>query len=105
MIIIQVVAKDDRDIYKMFRHKVIHEANTWYWHNKAKTRLKHIRSEGYIEVGRAEGVLVARIYPRESSDLFYLSEKFMGRLVAWFEEDMAAINVQFTPDVKRKKRR
>lgn len=106
MIIIQVVPKSDRDVYKMLRSKVIHEATTWYWNNKAKTRLKHVRiPDGYIEVGSAEGVLVARIYPRESRDLFYLSEKFMGRLVAWFEEDMAAINIQFVLDPKRRKKR
>jgi hypothetical protein len=105
MIVIQVVPKGDRDVYRMLRSKVIHEATTWYWSNKAKTRLKHLRSDGYIEVGSANGVLVAHVYPRERSDLFYLSEKFMGRLVAWFEEDMAAINVQFVPDPKRRKRR
>ena len=105
MIVIQVVPKGDRDVYKMLRSKVIHEATTWYWSNKAKTRLKHVRSEGYIEVDSANGVLVARVYPRERSDLFYLSEKLIGRLVAWFEEDMAAINIQFVPDPKRRKKR
>jgi hypothetical protein len=105
MIVVQVVPKGDRDVYRMLRSKVLHEATTWHWHNKAKTRLKHVRSKGYVEVGNANGVLVARIYPRERSDLFYLLEKFMGRLVAWFEEDMAAINVQFVPDPKPRKKR
>ncbi len=86
MILIQVVPRGDFDIYQLLRHKVIHEASTWYWHNKRKTRLKHVRSEGQIEVGFADGVLVARVHPHTGRDLFYLAEKFMGRLVAWFEE-------------------
>lgn len=105
MIVIQVVPQGERDIYRMLRAKVIHDAQTWYWHNKAKTRLKHIRSGGYIEVGNADGVLVARVHPQEASDLFRLAERFIGRLVAWFEEDLAAINVQFVSDAKKKKRR
>ncbi|MBI3081385.1 MAG: hypothetical protein HYY94_00430, partial [Gemmatimonadetes bacterium] len=58
-----------------------------------------------IDVRGADGVLVAHIYPSSPRDVFYLSEKFLGRLAAWFEEDLAAINVQFVPDPKRKKRR
>ena len=105
MIVIQVVPQGERDIYRMLRAKVIHEARTWYWANKPKTRLKHVQSDGYIEVGNADGVLVARVCPQEPSNLFYLAEKFMGRLLAWFEEDLAAINVQFVSDAKKKKRR
>ncbi len=40
-------------------------------------------------------------FPRSKRDLFYLAEKFMGRLVAWFEDDLAAINVQFLPEPER----
>jgi hypothetical protein len=106
MIVMQVVPKDGTvDVYQLLRSKVIHQATTWYWGNKAKTRLRHINSEGYIDVRGADGVLVAHIYPSAPSDVFYLSEKFLGRLVAWFEEHLAAINVQFAPDVKRRKRR
>lgn len=105
MILIQVVPKDDHDIYRLLRHKVIHEASTWDWHNKRKTRLKHVRSEGQIEVGNAGGVLIARVHPKTPADLFYLAEKFMGRLVAWFEEQIAAINVQFVTDEKRPRHR
>jgi hypothetical protein len=105
MIVVQVVPNGEMDIYRLLRHKVIHEAATWYWHNKKKTRLKHVRGEGYIEVGSADGVLVARVYPSAPSDLFYLAEKFMGRLVAWFEEHMAAINIQFVPDPKKRRKR
>jgi hypothetical protein len=42
-------------------------------------------------------VIVARVHPKTARDLFYLAEKFMGRLVAWFEDELSAINVQFLP--------
>ena len=106
MITMQVVPKDSTvDVYQLLRSKVIHEAATWYWGNKAKTRLRHINSQGHIDVRGADGVLVAHIYPSSPRDVFYLSEKFLGRLAAWFEASLAAINVQFAPDVKRRKGR
>lgn len=95
MIQIQVVPKEGVDLYKLLRAKVLHEAATWDWTNKAKTRLRHVQSQGHIDVANAGGVVVGRVYPKERRDLFYLAEKFMGRMVAWFEEDLAAINVQF----------
>lgn len=103
MILIQVVPNGKNDAYKLLREKVSHEANTWLWANKGKTRLEHVNSDGYIEVGSAEGILVAKIYPKDKSNEFYLSEKLMGRLVAWFQDDLAAINVQFVADLPRKK--
>jgi hypothetical protein len=101
MIVIQVVPQVGRDAYRLLRAKVLHEAATWYWANKRKTRLKHLQSDGHIEVASADGVLVARVRPKERRDLFYLAEKFMGRLVAWFEEDLAAINVQLIGEPMR----
>ncbi len=97
MVAIQVIPVTGVDAHKILRAKVSHEATTWYWANKSKTRLRHLNSSGYIRVGTAHGVLVAQIVPRKPRDLFYLCEKFMGRLVAWFEDDLAAINVQFLP--------
>jgi len=97
MIQIQVVPREGVDAYRLLRSKVLHEAATWYWHNKAKTRLKHLQSEGHIDVANAGGVVVARVHPKAPRDLFYLAEKFMGRMVAWFEDELAAINVQFLP--------
>lgn len=94
--VIQVVPKGEIDAYKLLRNKVSHKASTWYWNNKAKTRLKHINSGGYLEVGDADGILIARVYPKSERDLFYLVEKFMGRLVAWFEDELVAVNMQFT---------
>jgi hypothetical protein len=59
-------------------------------------------------VANAGGVLVSRVSPKERRDLFYLAEKFLGRLVAWFEEELAAISLQFlteTPPPRRRRRR
>ncbi len=107
MILIQVIPNKNNDAYKMLRDKVSHEANTWSWGNKGKTKLIHVNTGGYIEVGSAEGILVARVFPKANDSGFYLTEKFMGRLVAWFQSDLAAINIQFIEDlpvksVKRK---
>lgn len=95
MIQIQVVPRAGVDAYKLLRAKVLHEAATWDWSNKAKTRLRHIQSDGHLDVANAGGVITARVVPKERRDIFYLAEKFMGRMVAWFEDDLAAINVQF----------
>lgn len=106
MIVMQVVPRDGNvDVYQLLRSKVIHEAATWYWGNKAKTRLRHVNSEGHIDVRGADGVVIAHIYPSSPRDVFYLSEKLLGRLVAWFEENLSAINIQFVPDAKRRKRK
>lgn len=106
MIVMQVVPKDaDVDVYRLLRAKVLHAAATWHFSNKARTRLRHLNSDGYIDVGGSGGVLVARIHPSSPRDVFYLSEKFLGRLIAWFEEHLAAINVQFAPDPPRRRRR
>jgi hypothetical protein len=79
MILIQVVAKGDEDVSKLLRHKVTHEARTWSWANRSKTRLQHARLEaGYIEVASAESVLVAHIHPKSKQDEYFLAEKFMG---------------------------
>ena len=40
---------------------------------------------------------------KDRRDHFYLAEKFMGRHVAWFEDDLVAINVQFGEPEKKKK--
>jgi hypothetical protein len=98
MIQIQVVPRAGVDAYQLLRSKVLHEAATWYWGNKRKTRLRHLQSAGHIDVANAGGVLVARVSPKEPRDIFYLAEKFMGRMVAWFEQDLAAIHLQFIDD-------
>ncbi|MBI4402460.1 MAG: hypothetical protein HY581_12615 [Nitrospirae bacterium] len=104
MITIQVIPRGGRDAYKLLRHKVIHEAQTWSWANKAKTRLSHTRKDsGYIEVSSADNVLIAQLHPQDS-DPYFLVEKFVGRLVAWFEPELFAINIQFIPDEKKKRK-
>lgn len=106
MIVMQVVPRDGKvDVYRLLRAKVLHQAATWYWGNKAKTRLRHLNSQGFIDVRGADGVLVAHIHPSSPRDVFYLSEKFLGRLAAWFEEHLAAINVQFVPQVEKRRKR
>ncbi|HEU4800956.1 MAG TPA: hypothetical protein VFS94_10005 [Gemmatimonadales bacterium] len=108
MLVLQAVPRADADAYKLLRAR-IREAATWDWSNKAKTRLRHVQRPkgGYIQIANAGGVLVAHIHPKTPNDLFYLAEKFTGRLIAWFEEDLQSINIQIVPDAPapRKKRR
>jgi len=106
MLVLQAVPAPGQDAYRLLRAR-IRTASTWSWSNKAKTRLKHVQRPkgGHIEVANAHGVLVAHVHPKTSSDLFYLAEKFTGRLVAWFETDLVAINIQFVPEPPPKKRR
>jgi hypothetical protein len=105
MIKIQVVPQGGSDAYRLLRDKVTHEAKTWSWDNKAKTRLVHSgQSTGYVEVGSADGVLVAELYPGESGQ-YFLIEKFVGRLVAWFPQELFAINIQFVPEVRKPKKK
>lgn len=106
MLVLQAVPAPGQDAYRLLRAR-IRTASTWAWSNKAKTRLKHVQRPkgGHIEVANANGVLVAHVLPKTTNDLFYLAEKFTGRLVAWFETDLVAINLQFLPDPPPKKRR
>src|SRR6266851_4848168 len=100
MVQIQVVPAAGADAYKLLRSKVTHEAATWDWTNRLRTRLRHKGRPkgGYIKVGGVNGILVAHIHPKTASDQFYLAEKFIGRLIAWFEKQLVAINVQFIDD-------
>lgn len=106
MLVLQAVPAPGQDAYRLLRAR-IRTASTWAWSNKAKTRLKHVQRPkgGHIAVANANGVLVAHVHPKTSSDLFYLAEKFTGRLVAWFETDLVAINIQFVPEPPPRKRR
>jgi hypothetical protein len=109
MLVLQAVPAPGRDAYRLLRAR-IRVASTWEWSNKAKSRLRHIQRPkgGHISVANANGVLVAHVLPKTPKDLFYLAEKFTGRLVAWFEQDLLAINIQFVPDAappKKKRRR
>jgi hypothetical protein len=106
MLVLQVVPAPGRDAYRLLRSR-IREAPTWNWSNKKKTRLKHVQRPrgGDIAIANANGVLVAQVRPTTPADLFYLAEKFTGRLIAWFESDLAAINMQFVADAPKKRRR
>ena len=106
MISIQVVAKGDEVVYRLLRDKVTHEARTWSWANQSKTRLQHARLDaGYIEVGTAESVLVAQIHPKSKQDEYFLAEKFVGRLTAWFADKFLAVNLRFRPELSGRARR
>jgi len=105
MISIQAIPKSDIDVYKLLRDRVTHKAHTFEWANKAKTRLHHKGSKsGYIKVGTVEGVLVAQIKPQESAH-YFLCEKFIGRLIAWFENELMAINIQLKEETEKKRKR
>lgn len=106
MLVLQAVPAGQLDAFKLLRGR-IRGASTWSWGNKARTRLKHAQRPrgGYIQIGNADGVLVAHIHPKTPADLFYLAEKFTGRLVAWFEGELLSINMQFVPDPPPRRRR
>jgi hypothetical protein len=106
MLVLQAVPAPGRDAFRLLRGR-IREASTWVWGNKARTRLKHVQRPqgGHIAISNAGGVLVAHVQPKTPADLFYLAEKFTGRLVAWFETDLVAINIQFVADPPKPKRR
>lgn len=104
MILVQVVPNGKTDAYKLLKDKVSHEANTFSWANKAKTKLVHVHADGYIEVDSADGVVVARVYPKDKRSKDVLIEKYIGRIVAWFQDELVAINVQFVADPPAKKR-
>jgi hypothetical protein len=105
MLRLQVVPRGDSDAYKLVRTQVTHEAQTWFWANRGKTRLKHRNSKrGYIEVAGADGVLLAEVHPHDGRDLYLLTEKFVGRLTAWFPQELAAINIQFEQDSGKPKK-
>jgi len=104
MITIQVVGKQDVDVYKILREKVDREAQTWSWKDKAKTKLVHRKtSSGYIAVASSQGILIAKIYPQNGKP-YFLVERFIGRLVDWFCDKLFSINVQFLPDTPSKVR-
>jgi hypothetical protein len=97
MISLQIVPRHGVDAYRLLRDKVTHEARTWAWKNRKRTRLTHKSDpkRGHIDVARADGVVVAEIRPVRPDDDWFFVEKFIGRIVAWFSSDIAAINVQF----------
>ena len=109
MLVLQAVPIRDVDAYKLLRAR-IRDASTWVWGNKARTRLKHIQRPrgGHIRISNANGVLVAHVHPDTPADLFYLAEKFTGRLIAWFEHELHSISIQFIagpPEKPKRKRR
>ena len=103
MIQIEIVPRKGVNAYTLLRSRV-HRAATWRWGNRAKTRLRHVQSEGWIDVKRSGRVVTAHVVPRSPRDVFYLAEKLTGRLVAWFGDDLEAVTVRFAPKPRKKKR-
>ena len=106
MLVLQAVPAPGQNVYKLLKARM-KGANTWKWGNKARTRLKHVQLKkgGHIDIANANGVLVAHVKPKKPGDMFYLAEKFTGRLVAWFQNELAAVNIQFISDPPVAKRR
>ncbi len=104
MIQIEIVPREGVNAYTLLRSRV-HRAATWRWGNRAKTRLRHVQSEGWVDVKRSGRVVTAHVVPKSPRDVFYLAEKLTGRLVAWFGDDLLSINVRFAAKPKKKKRR
>ena len=103
MIQIEIVPKKGVNAYTLLRSRV-HRANTWKWGNKAKTQLRHVQSKGWLTVKRAGRVVTAHVMPKDPRDIFYLTEKLTGRLVAWFGDELESVTVRFGAGPKKKKR-
>ena len=79
MLSLQIVPKAGSDAYRLLRDKVTFDAKTWSWKNKAKTRLVHKQKpSGFIEVGSADGVLVAEIHAAMDEDTYFLPRSSSG---------------------------
>ena len=108
MIKLQVIPQTGQDVYKLLRDKVANEAKTWEWTNNAKTRLRRPNDSkaGYIDVSNANGVLVAEIFPG-TRDAWFFAERIIGRLAAWFPNEIVAINLQIqsTPQKPKSKKK
>jgi hypothetical protein len=102
MIEIEIVPRKGTNAYTLLRSRV-HRANTWKWGNRAKTRLRHVQSKGWLVVKRAGPVVTAHVVPKDPRDIFYLTEKLTGRLVAWFGDDLESVTVRFGPKKKTKR--
>jgi hypothetical protein len=103
MIQIEIVPREGVNAYTLLRSRV-HRAATWRWGNRAKTRLRHVQSEGWIDVKRSGRVVTAHVFPKSPRDVFYLAEKLTGRLVAWFGDDLESVNVRFSAGSRKKKK-
>jgi hypothetical protein len=93
-LVVQVVPGSGHDAYSLVRDKIRHGAHTFEFVNKAKTRVRHKVYPGRIELIDADGVLVARIRPKDNEDVENLVGSFIGRLIDWFQRELVAVNVQ-----------
>ncbi|MFI5280858.1 MAG: hypothetical protein ACHQU1_10200 [Gemmatimonadales bacterium] len=94
MIQIEIVPKKGSNAYTLLRSRV-HKAATWRWGNRAKTQLRHVQSKGWLTVKKDGAMATAHVVPKDPRDIFYLTEKLTGRLVAWFGNDLESVTVRF----------
>jgi len=102
MLRIQIVPRKDTNIYHLLRQKIDNEARTFVWADKKKLRLRHVMPAhgGLLRMRDADGVLVADTYKGDQ-----IAGPFIGRLAAWFPEEIAAINIQLFPETHLHKSR
>jgi hypothetical protein len=95
MLRIQVVPRDNENVYHILRQKIDNEAKTFIWADKKKLRLKHVQPShpGQIRMRDADGVLVADTYDSDQ-----IVGAFIARMAAWFPAEIAAINIQVVED-------
>ncbi|MFZ0890363.1 MAG: hypothetical protein WA005_18135 [Candidatus Binataceae bacterium] len=101
MLRIQVVPRNDENVYHILRQKIDNEAKTFVWADKRKLRLKHVSPShpGQIRMRDADGVLVADTYDSDQ-----IVGAFVARLAAWFPAEIAVINIQVFEDGIAKKK-
>lgn len=97
MISLQIISNTGFNLYKNLRIKVTRDAQTFYWANRQKNKLCHTNQaqKNFIRIAGTTDVVIAHVNAVTEEASFYLVEKLMGRLVAWFEHDLIAINIQF----------
>jgi hypothetical protein len=81
MLRVQVIPREGHDAQKLLRDKVHKEAQTFFWADSAKTKLKHTNYKQLtMWVAGADGVVIGHL-PQSAQSEFFL-EKFVGRLTA-----------------------
>jgi hypothetical protein len=102
MLKIQVIPRSDANVYQILREKIDNEARTFIWADKKKLRLRHVQPAhaGQIRMRDADGILVADTHEGDQ-----IAGAFIGRLTAWFPEEIVAINIQVLAGGTTKKRK
>jgi len=101
MLRIQVVPRNDENVYHILRQKIDNDAKTFLWVDKKKLRLRHKQPThpGKIRLRDSDGILIAETYDHDQ-----IVGAFVARLAAWFPAEIAAINIQVVEDGTPKKK-